>query len=168
MQLSKSAHSAETVINSLSRSINTVGMGVLVVMMLFTVIDVFLRYVFRKPITGSLELTEYLMVAVVYLAVAWCAVKKGHVKVDLLVSRFSPRVQAIFDSITYLSSLGVCSLITWRGFVEFRDTLLVHRVSTILGIPAYPFHLVLTIGCTVLCLVLVANLVQFVVQAVKK
>lgn len=168
MQLRESAHSAETAIESLSKVINAIGMGVLVVMMLLTVTDVILRYAFSQPIRGSLELTEYFMVIVVYLAVGWCAVKKGHVKVDFLVSRFPPRTQAIIDSATYLLSFGVCSFIAWRGFVEFKAVWLVHRVSDVLSIPAYPFHLVLAIGCGVLCLVLVANLVQFVAQAVKR
>lgn len=168
MQLRETAHSAESAIESLSRVVNAIGTGVLVVMMLLTVADVILRYAFSRPIRGSLELTEYFMVIVVYLAVGWCATKKGHVKVDLLVSRFSPRTQAIFDSATCLLSLMICSLICWRGFVEFKAVWLVHRVSDVLGMPAYPFHLILAIGCGVLCLVLVTNLVQFVGQAVKR
>ena len=168
MWLGKFAHSAETAINSASRVLNNVGMGILGAMVLLTVTDVFLRYVLNRPIAGSVELTEYMMVALAFCVLAWCAVRKGHVKVDLVVARFPPRVQATFDSVTCFFCLVIFFLITWNGFLEARNTWLVYRVSDILRVPAYPFYLILAIGSTILCLVLLTNLVQFVAQAVKR
>ena len=90
----------------------------LVAMMLLTVSDVFLRYAFRRPIFGSTEITEIMIVMLGFLGLAWCAVKGGHLKVDLLMSRFSPRLQAIFDSFTYFAGLVICIIIAWRSLLE--------------------------------------------------
>jgi TRAP-type C4-dicarboxylate transport system permease small subunit len=168
MQLSKWAHSVESAIISTSRILNYVGICVLGAMMLMTVVDVLLRYALNRPILGSVEITRFMMVTLVFCVLAWCAVRKGNVKVDLLVAHFPPRVQAIFDSFTCFFSLGVFSLIAWNGFLEARNMWLLGRVSDILRVPDYPFYLVLAIGSVVLCLVLLANLIQFVGQAVKR
>jgi len=155
------------IINSLSQALNVLAIGVLVVMMLLTVADVGMRYVLRHPIVGSVELTEFMMVFVVFLGLAWCAVRGRHVKVDLFLSRFSPRVQAIVDSITYIGSLGIFVIIAWRSLLESFSVWQMHLVSTILKVPMFPFYWVLTLGCAVLCLVMITNIIQYVAKAVK-
>lgn len=153
------------IIISLSRVVNIIAMVSLSAMMLLTVLDVFLRYIFKRPIADSFELTEYLMVCTGAFALAWCAAKGGHIRVDLVVSRFSPRVQAVLDGITHLFGLGICSLIAWRSLSE---ALVVRKTTTLLGVPAYPFYLVLTLGFALLCLVMVAQLIEYLCKAVRK
>lgn len=167
MSLRRIAHSSEEIIISVSRIFNIVGIGFLVIIMLLTVADVFLRYFLNSPIQGSLELTEYFMVIVVFFGVAWCGVRGGHVRVDLVVNRFSPRAQAIFDSITCLLSLTILPLIVWRSVVESNYVRAIPTLSDVLKIPAYPFLLVTAIGCAIFTLVLLTNLVQFISRAVK-
>lgn len=164
----KILRSAMAVLVSISRVINIVAMVALVAMMMLTVSDVFLRYTFKIPITDSLALTEYLMVCTVFFAVAWCAAQGKHVSVDLLVARFSPRVRAIFSSVTYFLGLGVCVLITWRSFLEALVTQRNNRISRLLEVPAYPFYLVLAFGFALLCLVMFVQWMQYVFKAVKE
>jgi TRAP-type C4-dicarboxylate transport system permease small subunit len=166
--ISKSLGAAEAVIISISRFLNNVGAVVLVVMMLLTVTDVFMRYILNSPILGSVEITKYMMVSLAFFGMGWCAVRKAHVKVDLLVSHFKPKIQAILDSVTCFFSLSVFSLISFYGFLEAGYRRQTHEASTILQVPSYPFYLVLGIGSTVLCLVLITNLVRFIMEAVKK
>ena len=83
MDRGKAFHSAETIIKAVSRIANGVGMAVLTFMMLVTVADVFLRYAFNKPILGTVELCEYMMVAVVYLALPLCAFRGGNARVEV-------------------------------------------------------------------------------------
>ena len=106
------------IINSLSRILNIAASGVLAAMMFLTVSDVLLRYFLRRPILGATELTENMMVCLAFLGLAWCAVQEGHLKVDLVMTHFSPRVQAIVDSITSCAGLILVALIAWRGFLR--------------------------------------------------
>jgi len=146
---------------------NIVAMAVLVAMMLLTVSDVFLRYVFKKPILDSIHLTEYMMVCVVFLALAWCEVNGKHVTVDLIVSRFSPRIQAVFSSGTYLVELGLCSLITWQSFRETLAIKQLQKSSLLLGVPVYPFYFVLAFGCAIFSLVMLTKLIHHLYKTVK-
>jgi TRAP-type C4-dicarboxylate transport system permease small subunit len=155
-------------VNRISRWFNYLGVGVLTIMMLLTVSDVLLRYLFNSPILGTLELTEYMMVPVVFLGLAWCAVRSENIKVDILVSRLKTRPRAILDSITCFLSLVVMVFITWQSFLETGNIWESYRVSDILHVPAYPFFIVLTLGCFLLCVVLFINFVENIIQGVSK
>jgi TRAP-type C4-dicarboxylate transport system permease small subunit len=152
---------------SVCRVMIIAAMVVLVGMMMLTVSDVFLRYIFKNPVPDSQQITEYLMVCVAFLGMAWVAVKNEHISVNLIVPRFSQKVQAIFDSVTYLFGLGVLVLISWRTFIESTFVRKTETDTLLLDIPAYPFYIVLGFGIAVLCLVMLIQLIQHVTKAVK-
>ena len=117
MSLKKAVELSDKSTNWIARSINGVGATALTLMMLLTAVDVFLRYIFDRPITGSYELTEFLMAILVAFGLAYTAVHQGHINVDLLITGTSPRSQAVINSITALLSLGFFTLMTWRSFL---------------------------------------------------
>jgi len=158
---------AVTILDKASLVAGVAGIVFMVAMMLLTVADVFLRFAFNSPVLGSVEITEYLMVGTGFLGIAWCAVKRGHVGVDLIVSRFPPRVQAVIDSITCLFSLGVVPLVAWQAIIQAGYAKAENVQSDLLDIPAYPFYLIVGIAYILLSLVLINTLVQFVTKAVK-
>jgi TRAP-type C4-dicarboxylate transport system permease small subunit len=150
----------ETIVHATARVANSLGMIALVLMMLVTVIDVFLRSAFNRPILGVVELAEYAMVAVVYLALPLCAFRAGHARVETLSVLFPPGLLRIVDIITSLLSLGILSLMTWQAFLEFGNMLEAKRASDMLGMPAYPFYLIVALGSLILAFVLVVILLR--------
>jgi TRAP-type C4-dicarboxylate transport system permease small subunit len=164
----KDHQSAMAAIVAFSRVMNIVAMIALVLMMLLTVADVLMRTLFSLPILDSPQFTQYLMVCVVFFGLAWCAAKGRHIKVDLIVSHFPSKTQEIFDSITYLLGLGICVIMTWRSLLETFVAYRYNAATTVLEIPAYPFHIILTFGIAVLCLVMLTQLVQHIYKAVKE
>jgi TRAP-type C4-dicarboxylate transport system permease small subunit len=154
------------IIHFLSRIMNIFASAVLVAMMLLTVADVCLRYFLRQPILGATELTENMMVCMAFFALAWCAGQQGHLRVDLVVSRFSPRMQAVFDSITSMVGLIIVALIAWRSFLEGLAVRQLNIISSLLKIPAFPFYYVVAAGCALLCLVMVAQFIRDINKAV--
>ena len=168
MWLSKAADSLSRVVRLISGAIHSVGIGVLAVMMLLTASDVILRYVFNRGIPGSFELTEYMMAIVVAFGLAYCAVKKGHVKVDLVVARFPQRAQAIIDSVTGLLGLGLFSFITWQCCIYIKVQFASKIASSVLYIPAFPFVAVVAFGSALLTLVLLADFLDFLSRTVKR
>ena len=155
------------IIKSMSRAMNMAACGILAAMMLLTVSDVFLRYFFRRPILGTTEITESMMACLAFFAFAWCAVQNSHLKVDLVMSRFSPRVQAVVDSMTSFAGLVMVALIAWRSFVEAIAVKQLHIISSLLKMPAFPFYFIVSLGCAVLCLVMVAQMVRSIEKAAK-
>ena len=69
-------------IKSIIRVIGIATVSLIVLMMLLTVLDVFTLNVFTLAITDADEIIEYMMVCVVFLGMAWCALSERHVKVD--------------------------------------------------------------------------------------
>jgi TRAP-type C4-dicarboxylate transport system permease small subunit len=158
---------AMKIINSLSRIMNIAAGGLLAAMMLLTVSDVFFRYFLRKPILGTTEITESMMACLAFFALAWCAAQQSHLKVDLVMSRFSPKVQAIVDSMTSLAGICIVALIAWRSLIEGFAVKQLNIISSLVKIPAFPFYYVVALGCAVLCLVMMTQVIQSIEKAMK-
>jgi TRAP-type C4-dicarboxylate transport system permease small subunit len=158
----------EKAIAQTSRIMNTIGIAFLMLLMLLITADVFLRAFFRRPILGTNELSEFMMIIVVYLAMAYTQHTKSHVSVDLVISRFPQRVQDVIDTCIYLLSLAICSLITWRAFADVERLMVIQRVSDVLNIPVAPFQSVMAVGFFMFSLVLLLDFVHTLRKAIKK
>jgi C4-dicarboxylate transporter DctM subunit len=141
-----------------ARGINGVGITALTFMMLLTAADVILRYVFDSPITGSYELSEFMMAILVSSGLAYTAWHRGHINVDLLISRTGPRSQAVVNSITSLLGVGFFVLMAWRMILYAQKIRVDGYTSQSLAIPIYPFVYFAGIGCVILVLVLFIHL----------
>jgi TRAP-type C4-dicarboxylate transport system permease small subunit len=168
MWLSKAADSLNKLVHPAARVLHSAGVSVLAMLMLLTAGDVILRYVFNRPIIGSYDLTEYMMAIVVSFGLAYCAFLKGHVRVDIIVSHFPQRVQAVIDSITGLLSVTLFSVITWQSFIYVELLFDSGLESTVLLIPRFPFAGLVCLGSAFLTIVLLANFLEFLSQAVRK
>jgi len=153
---------------SLSRGLNIIGVSTLMVMMVLTVADVSLRYLVNRPIPGAFELTEFLLVILASFGLAYTAFQNGHVTVDLVVERFSPKTQAVIDTITCLISIGVFATVTWASILYARSEWKAKAVSTVLLLPRFPFILVVVLGSGVVCLALLVSLLNSLNKVVKK
>ena len=154
-------------ISFISRVMGYVSGFVLSAMMLITVVDIFMRYLFSQALTGTSEVVEYMMVCMVFFGLAWCALKGRHITVDLVVSRLSPKAQAIVDIITYVLGLCLCFVLSWHTFLE---SLLQHRAgftSQFLKVPTYPFYVVIALGFAMLFLAILSLLVRKVAELLK-
>ena len=142
----------------------------LFIMMMVTVVDVIGRYVFSRPILGAYELVGFLLAVAGPLAMGYSQIKKGHIRVDFLYQRFSKRGQAILTSLAYLIGLVVFSVITWRliDLVQYYLSLKKGSATDTLGIPIFPFVIVVAIGCAMLAIVLIYDLVHALIEVKRR
>lgn len=166
MWLSRAADTLNRIVRPLSRIFHGIGSVALALMMFLTAIDVSMRYFLDKPITGSFDLTEYMMVIVISLGLAYCAVEKEHVKVDLVISLFGPRTQAIINTITGFLSFVLFTLIAWQCIKYIKILYLSKVAYPVLLIPIYPSVAIVACGMVVLCLVLLANFLESLAQVI--
>ena len=166
------AHSAEKIV---SRIVKAAGMGSIVllgIMMMLTVVDVVLRYLFDQPIHGGMELTEYLMVCVGTLGLAWCASQGAHIKVDLIVSRLPQTAQKVLDSINYFLVIFIAGLIASQTFIRSAVVRQLGVASSMLDVPQYPFVLVVSFSYLLLfmasIMLLIYAISSLISKAVKK
>lgn len=120
------------------------------------------------PVTGipaSTEIVQYLHIPVVFMAVSYVTVERGHTKIDLLSAKFPPMMQKICNIIGYLLAMGVCTLIAWRGWVRMGKFITRHTMSAVSGVgfPLWPFALILVIGFVLLTISFLWAIVREVV-----
>jgi TRAP-type C4-dicarboxylate transport system permease small subunit len=163
----KTARSFETGLTSVCRVMNILGVVVLLAMTAMTVFDVIGR-VFKRPIIGSTEITEFMMVTIVFLCLAWVAVKGRMITVDLITMRLSSRVNAILNSITLFIGTGVIGVVSWQSYLATFDSYNDMVETIILHIPSYPFMWVLSIGFSVLTIVMAMLFVKNLAKAVNR
>lgn len=155
-------------IQRLSRAINGIGVGFLALMMFLTGTDVTLRYIFNRPIAGAYELTELMMVILVFWGLAYTQLEKGHVAIELVFSRLPKTAQAIADIIVYCLCLGLFALLVWQNVVQAKSKMATGLVTGTLTIPVWPFYLVVAFGCLIMCLLLLIELIGSLNRLAKK
>ena len=124
--------------------------------------DVIGRYVFDKPIMGTMEASEVLMAGIVLLSWAYTQRTGGHVRVELVTSRYPPRVRAITNFVTLLLALILFSAITWQSTIIATTYLQEHRVFQILQIPTAPFYFFVPVGAFFLCLEFIIQMLHLI------
>ncbi len=157
----------DIITESLSRVAGGLAGAILTVMMFLTALDVFLRYI-DKAIIGTLEIIQFMLVVVASFGFAYCAFVKGHVNIELIISRFPRRVQAVFNAIARAAFLFLAVLIVWKISVRAVYEHEVMSSSTILNIPLFPFMILEAIGFAALGVILINQLFDYLCEAVKK
>ena len=140
---------------------------VLFLMMLMTMIDVLLRKFTNLSILGTVELTELMMVIVIFGSLAQCEVDGGHIKVDLILKRLKPRTQAIIDVFTQLACSILFALMTWALFLQASDIKEWGEVTMDLRLPLYPFVYIASFGCAVLVIALSFKTLMALIEVIE-
>jgi TRAP-type C4-dicarboxylate transport system permease small subunit len=131
-------------------------------MMCLTAADVLGRYVFNSPITGTFELTEFMVLILIFSFLAHAQARKTHVTVDLILSRFPKMFRVYVELFNHTMSLALMVLITWIGVQRALELKEVAEASPNLGIPVYPFAFFLVLGCIVMCIEYIRDLISVV------
>jgi TRAP-type C4-dicarboxylate transport system permease small subunit len=124
--------------------------------------DVAGRYLFNKPIMGTMEASEILMAGVVLLSWAYSQRIGIHVRMRLIISQYSPRAQAIVNFITLLLSLVLFSFIFWQSLAIAIKYLHEHRVFQTLPGPSAPYYFFVPVGAFFLCLEFITQLLHLI------
>ena len=128
--------------------------------MCLTAADVIGRYAFNSPILGVFELTEFLVLILIFSFLAYTQSQKTHVAVELLLKILPRRIQAYIEVLNHIICLVLMILITWMGFQKALELMEVGEASPNLGIPDYPFVFFLTLGCTIMCIEYIRDIIR--------
>jgi TRAP-type C4-dicarboxylate transport system permease small subunit len=130
----------------------------LVIIILTTVIHVVGRYLFKSPLTGSIELIQLLLVVTVSFSIAYTEVTKMHVSFHELVDRFPRRAHAVVFSIVYFVGAAYFIVLSWREVVQGISFLMpIIGDTDVLHIPIAPFYFVIAIGALLLGIEMLLN-----------
>ncbi|OGO42760.1 MAG: hypothetical protein A2137_00585 [Chloroflexi bacterium RBG_16_58_8] len=130
-------------------------------MMLLGTGDVVGRYLFNKPVIGTYETFGVLLPALVLLGLAYTQSARAHVRIELVISHLSPRLQAAIGIFTSLIMLFITCLIFWGGLsLSLRYWHLGNLINTI-RVPIFIPQLVVPIGALALAFVLIVQILEY-------
>jgi TRAP-type C4-dicarboxylate transport system permease small subunit len=119
--------------------LNVTAAASLFAMMLLTFTDVIMRYLLNRPIRGSLEITELLMVGMIFAGLPLVSVRDEHVAIDTIEQHFPAAVRRALRRLMHvvcaIALTGTGWLMVRKGatLAEFGDT------TQQLRIPLAPF-----------------------------
>lgn len=167
MSLKSSALFIEKCIHKASRTFSWVSVLVLGVMMVFISADVISRYIFKNPITGSIDFVVVMMVLLVFPAFAHVTHLNQHVRTDIIFDALSERKQGIIDIINSLCSIFIVGLVTWQ--LGKRVIKIIHNPPGIttdyFEWPHMPFLIIATLGFGLMTLELIIWLFRSIKKA---
>ena len=157
----------ERLIHLLCLWCNRIAQGAVVAMMLMLGGNILLRF-FGNSILGAYDWTGLIGTILIALALGYCGVQRGHVRVEFIVQRFPERVQAVIDSITGLLSLVFFALAAWQSVVLGNEMWRKGDVSMTVQTPFHPFVYTIAFGCGLLWLVIFVDTMKSLVKAVRR
>lgn len=145
---------------AINRVFTHIGSIALAVLMFLTVADVFGRYLFNRPVTGTFELTEMLMVPIVFLALGLAQHHNEHISLDLAYIYFSARLKKRTDVIVDLVNLVIVLAITWQLY-EYSVRMSAGNYTTaVLELPIHPFVIVAVAGTASYVLAVICDFIK--------
>lgn len=135
-------------------------LGILLIFGLL-ILEVALRYLFNSPTVWANELTQMIFGAYVVLSgghLLWCG---GHVNVDILYSRLSPRTKALLDVVTSSVFFAFClMLLYYGGSLALESLSRWEHSQSPWNPPLYPVKLTIPLGALLVLLQGVAKLLR--------
>lgn len=124
---------------------------ILLFIMLLVSAGVILRYFFHNPLRWSFDVSEIALLYITFLGTAWLLRAEGHVKVDILISRFKPTVQAYFGIFSSIVGIIISWVLVWYGAQVTIDHFQRGIVEpTAVEFPVGPILLIIPLGSILL------------------
>jgi TRAP-type transport system small permease protein len=141
----------EKVFTAVSRTMDAFGgLIVLPAISIVVIVDVILRYFFNDPFIWGLEFNEWTLLLVFILALPECTRQNGHIRMELVVSNLSPRLQAAFDMVYVACAIWLFYLLGLHAWEEFLFDYELNRVTEYVQLPIWLHHLLILGMCAML------------------
>lgn len=127
---------------------------ILIVMMLVTALDVFARYLLNTPIRGAFELTEILLVLLIYAGLPLVSRREAHVVVDLFEAWMTTPVKRVLRVVANVLCLLALSGMSWVIYLRAIRIANYGDTTAVLKLPLAP------VAFTISALILVTGLVH--------
>lgn len=111
---------------------------VLGVIVLITV-DVVIRK-FGGNVKGAYELTERLLMCMVFAGLVYTECKHGHICVTMLLGALPRALRFVIFGLMQLGSAATCLYLAYASYLQTGVSLKTGTCTTVLQIPLYPFY----------------------------
>jgi TRAP-type C4-dicarboxylate transport system permease small subunit len=120
------------------------------------------RYIFGVAMMAADETQIYLMAAMAFVGAAVVTVHHMHLRMDVLLQSFPPRVKAALKVVELLLIIGLGALVSWQSLSYVMQIFTLEVVSDNGHIPMWIPHASVTIGFSLMALAAALQLVQMI------
>ncbi len=131
----------------------------LIVMMLMGFGNVLSRS-FWRPLKGTFEIIGFAGALCTAMALGFAQMRKNHVGVDIITSKYSRRWHRLTAIISYMISVPFFAIVTWRVAAWGMTVMASGERSETLQIAYYPFIFITAAGFGFLALVIFVDLLK--------
>ena len=130
-------------------------------MMAMVVSNVIARYLFRSPMHSTEEITEFMMVALVYFTLAHTQALRAHISVDFLVSRYSVKAKLICEILMYILGVLFFLLISWQSGLAAVHAWNIKEITFgVMPLPLFPAKFLVSLGSFILSIRLILDIIN--------
>ncbi|MFA9430207.1 TRAP transporter small permease [Egicoccus sp. AB-alg2] len=133
----------------LTRVLHYVSGALIVGLMLLIVGNVLGRWLFSRPVRGTVELTEIAMVGIVFLGFAYAQVREDHIRVDLVYEKLGRRGRVVLGLFAAAVSFATVVVMAWRLYDYTGILAASRRTTSALAIPLYWVAWVAVVGLVI-------------------
>ena len=146
--MSNATHRWSRVLESIPLVLVWIGATSVLFMAILLCYDVAMRYFFNAPTSWAIEIARYLMLATVFLPLAYVQQMRQHIKVELFISHLPVQVRNIVSSVVVLVlTLVVNGVLLWEvGKLAWKHLTRGTVSATILKLPLFPFSMILVVA----------------------
>jgi len=108
-------------------------------MMCITFVDVVLRYLFNAPLRGGFEITELMLVVLIFAALPLVSRREEHVVMDFLDRYLGPRLYRALRALEHVVSAAVMSGLGWLLWQKAGKLAAYGDTTSVLKIELAPF-----------------------------
>ena len=108
-------------------------------MMSITFVDVVLRYIFNAPLRGSFEVTELMLVVLIFAALPLVSLREEHVVMDFLDRYLGPGVFRLLRALEHVVSAAVMTGLGWLLWQKAGKLAAYGDTTSVLRIELAPF-----------------------------
>ncbi len=138
---------AANIFDGIIRLFAVIAAVILVLVMSIILYEIVMRYFLNRPTVWVLEYSELSLVVITFLGTTWLLKEGWHTKMDIVLTRFTPRTQTVVNVITSIMSAIVFLIVAWYGAEATRVTFMAGATSSsTLAIPQYPILLIIPVG----------------------
>jgi len=125
------------------------GVGVLILLASVQIVG---RKAFNTPLPGFIDWVEQAMAVIAFLGLAYCQGRGGHIRMEIVLKKLSPRARIAAEAISILLSLAVVTVLIWGSWLHFARAFdwsapMFSRDSSIdIGLPLWPAKLLVPLS----------------------
>jgi len=153
-------------IDRLSKAVGHAFAWCIVILMLGTAYEVFVRYALRSPTSWAFDLSYLMYGGLFYMAGAYTLSRGGHVRADMFYRKWSSRTQALVELALYVVFFfpGILALVVAGGAYGLESLRLREvSVNSPAGVPIWPLKMMIPFGAALIAVQGLAEVLRCVV-----